>query len=149
MLTEQASQGIAIPAAMVPPESTSTTVTTGGIDTLKFRRAMFIVGIGAFGSSATVDGKLQYSADNSTGWTDVAGSNLTQLLAAGGNNKVAIMEVSADMLATLTTTGRYVRASVTVGTAATLVTVIPLGVDAAQKPGSQFNDASVVQKVVL
>ncbi|HEV8061450.1 MAG TPA: hypothetical protein VGP68_16345 [Gemmataceae bacterium] len=148
MLTEQASQGIAIPTTMVPPESTSSTVTTGGIDTVKFRRVMFIVGVGTFGSSATVDGKLQSSPDNST-WTDIAGSNLTQLLAAGGNNKVAIMEISMAMLASLAPTARYVRGSVTVGTAATLVTIIPLGVDAAQKPGSQFNDASVVQKVVL
>ena len=146
MNTELASQGVSVPAAMVAPVSSSSTVTTGGVDMQKSRRAMFVVGIGVFGASATVDGKLQGSADNSTGWTDIAGSNLTQLLAAGGNGKVAIMEIGAE---SVPVAFRYVRASVTVGTAASLVTVIPLGIDAAQKPGSQNNDASVVQKVVV
>ena len=87
---------------------------------------------------------IEPPADNSTGWTDIASSNITQLLAAGGNGKIAVMEISAGSSAF-----RYVRGSLTVGTAASLVTLIPLGIDAVQKPGSGSNDASVVQRVVL
>jgi hypothetical protein len=44
---------------------------------------------GAFGASATLDGKLQYSADGSTGWTDEPdttygnSTSMTQKTAAG------------------------------------------------------------------
>jgi len=58
MLTEQASQESRVPATMVPPESTSTTVTTGGVDTQKYRKASSSWAL-HLRSSATVDGKLQ------------------------------------------------------------------------------------------
>lgn len=147
MNNEQASQGVAIPTTMIAPVSSSSTVKSGGVDMTRYRRAMFIVGVGAFGASATVDAKLQESVDTTDGnFTDVAGGAITQLLAAGGNNRMAVLEIDAEKV---TAGKKYVRVVVTVGTAASLVTAIPLGVDAIQKPGSQNNDTSVAQRLVV
>ena len=147
MNTEQASQGIAIPGVMIPPVSTSSHKESGPVDMTKFRRAMFIVGVGAFGSSATVDAKIQESVDTTDGnFTDVTGGAITQLLAAGGDNRVAVLEIDAEKL---TAGKKFTRVKVTVGTAASLVTAFALGVDPIQKPGSQNNDTSVAQRLVV
>lgn len=147
MITEQASQGIAIPGVMIPPVSTSSVKKSGAVDMTKFRKAMFIVGVGAFGASATVDAKIQESVDTTDGnFTDVTGGAITQLAAAGGDNRIALLEIAAG---SLTAGKKYTRVVVTVGTAATLVTAFALGVEAAQKPGSQNNDTSVAQRLVV
>lgn len=145
MYPEQLTQALGIAAAPVHPQSVGAgNADTGGIDLQKFRRAIFLLNVGAFGASATVDMKIQESTDNSS-FTDLAGTNvaITQLLAAGGNNRLASLEVRADQV-----TKRYVRARVTVGTAATTLYCLPLGGEAVQKPGNQNNIAAVAQQVV-
>jgi len=111
----------------------------------KFRRALFVLNVGAFGSSATVDMKLQESTDNSS-FTDLAGTGvaITQLVAAGGNNRLATLEVRAGQL-----TKRYVRARVTVGTAATLLQCLALGGEAVAKPASAYDLGAVAQRSVV
>jgi len=146
MVTEQLSQGLSIAAAPIHPASVSAgTADTGGVDLSKFRRALFVLNVGAFGSSATVDMKLQESTDNSS-FTDLAGTGvaLTQLVAAGGNNRLATLEVRAGQLSK-----RYVRARVTVGTAATLLQCLALGAEAISKPGSAQDVAAVAQRSVV
>ena len=67
MVTEQLTQALAIAAAPIHPQSVGVgNADTGGIDMAKFRRAIFILDVGAFGASATVDMKLQESTDNSS-----------------------------------------------------------------------------------
>ena len=146
MLTEQLSQALAIAAAPIHPQSVGAgNADTGGIDMAKFRRALFILDVGAFGASATVDMKLQESTDNST-FTDLAGTGvaITQLAAAGGNNRFATLEVRADQI-----TKRYVRARVAVATAATTLQCLALGGEAASKPGSAHDIAAVAQRQVV
>ena len=66
MYTEQMSQGLSIAGAPIHSQSlaAATPTGTGGIDMQKFRRALFILDVGTFGASATVDMKLQESPDN-------------------------------------------------------------------------------------
>jgi hypothetical protein len=146
MYTEQMSQALSITGAPVHSASVAVgTADTGGIDMQKFRRALFVLDVGAFGASATVDMKLQESTDNST-FTDLVGTGvaITQLLAAGGNNRLATLEVRAGQI-----TKRYVRARVTVGTAATQLCCIALGGEAIDKPGAAQDIAAVVQRSVV
>lgn len=146
MYTEQLTQALAIAAAPINPVSQGVgTVTTGGIDMRKFRRALFVLDVGVFGASATVDAKLQESTDNVT-FTDLAGTNvsITQLVAAGGNNRQATLEVRAGQI-----TKQYVRLSVTVGTAATLICALPLGGEAIHSPGNSANVNTVAQQQVV
>ena len=146
MYTEQLSQALSIGGAPVHPASVAAgTADTGGIDMQKFRRALFVLDVGAFGASATVDMKLQESTDNSS-FTDLAGTgaSITQLAAAGGNNRLATLEVRAGQI-----TKRYVRARVTVGTAATILCCVALGGEAVDKPGSAQDVAAVAQRSVV
>jgi len=146
VIAEQLTQALAIAAAPVHAQSASVgTADTGGVDLQKFRRAIFILNVGVFGSSATVDMKLQESTDNSS-FTDLAGTNvaITQLAAAGGNNKLASLEVRADQI-----TKRYVRARVTIGTAATVLQCLALGGAAVAKPGNANDVAAVVERLAV
>lgn len=148
MYTEQLTQALSLAAAPLHPGSVAPgTADTGGIDLQRFRRALFVLDIGAFGASATVDMKLQESTDNAV-FTDLAGTGvaITQMLQAGGNNKLATLEVRAGQLSA---GKRYIRARVTVGTAATTLCCIPLGGEADFKPGSALDIAAAVQRVVV
>jgi hypothetical protein len=146
MYTEQLSQALSIQGRIDPQSLASATPTgTGGVDMKKFRRATFLLLVGAFGTSATVDMKLQESTDNST-WSDLAGTGvaITQLLAAGGNNRLATLEVRAGQI-----TKRYVQALVTVGTAASQVACLALGGEAINKPGNANDITAVAQRSVV
>src|SRR5947209_1268962 len=147
MYTEQMTQGLSIAGAPIHSQSlaAATPTGTGGVDMQKFRRVLFVLDVGAFGASATVDMKLQESTDNSS-FTDLAGTGvaITQLLAAGGNNRLATLEVRAGQI-----TKRYVRARVTVGTAATQLCCMPLSGEAVDKPGNAQDIAAVAQRSVV
>src|SRR5439155_25559142 len=117
MFTEQLTQALSIQGKIDPVSQGAGTVTlSAGVDMAKFRRALFILDVGVFGASATVDMKLvEDTASNLGSATDVSGTNvaITQLVAAGGNNRLATLEIRAGQ-----NTKRYVRVKATVGTAA-------------------------------
>jgi hypothetical protein len=107
--------------ATINPVSTATTVTSGWFSLANFQRALGEIDVGAFGASATVDAKFQQAQDGSgTGAKDITGKAITQLLAAGGNNRQAFINVADQDLDT-TNGFTFVQLSITVGTAATLV----------------------------
>lgn len=143
---QKISEGLAV-LATVDPVSTATTVTTGWVDQSVFFFVMALISVGAFGASATVDAKLQQATDNSgTGVKDITGKAITQLLAAGGNNRQAIINMKE---ADLDTEGgfRFVRLSITVGTAASLVSAALLGGVPRFSPANTYNQAGVAQIV--
>jgi hypothetical protein len=141
------SQGLSIAAAPIHPQQVAVgTANTGGVDMTRFRRLMFILDVGVFGASASVDMKLQVSPDNAT-WSDLGGtgSAISTLAAAGGNNVVATLEMRDEQMPA---GKRYARALVTVGTAATFLCTIALGGEAVDKPGSNYDNAVVQQRQV-
>src|SRR5205823_2641134 len=129
MYTEQLSQALSIQGQIAPVSQGAGTVQpTAGVDLTKFRRALFILNVGVMAGGSTVDMKLQESVNsNLSSATDVAGSNvsITQLLAAGGNNRLATLEIRAGQA-----TKRYMGVLVTVGSAASLIQVTCLGGEA-------------------
>lgn len=77
------------------------------IDLSGKRGVLFIVTAGTLGSSATIDGSLEDSPNDST-WTAVSGSAITQITTSDGNG--ALMSYSSGA-------NRYVRAVLIVGVA--------------------------------
>lgn len=143
-LNQKPSEGLAL-LATVDPVSTSTTVTTGWVDQSVFFCLLALISVGVFGASATVDAKLQQATDSSgTGAKDITGKSITQLLAAGGNNRQAMINMKE---ADLDTEGgfRYVRLSITVGTAASLVSGHLFGAVPRFQPANAYNQAGVAQ----
>ena len=144
-LNQKISEGLAVLATIDPASVAPSTVTTGWVDQAVFFAVMALIDVGAFGASATVDAKIQQAQDNAgTGVKDVTGKAITQLLAAGGNNRQAIINLKEADLDT-ENSFRYVRLSITVGTAATLLSATLLGGIGRYQPASNYNQAGVAQ----
>ena len=120
-------------------------LSTAWVPVANFEQLAALISVGAFGASATVDAKFEQATSAAgAGAKDVTGKSITQLLAAGGNNRQAVLEMrSADVDAN----GGFshVRLTVTVGAAATLTSAVLLGSLSRYRPASAYNAASVAQ----
>jgi hypothetical protein len=150
MYTEQLTQRLGIIAPVKPQTlTTTTTVNSGSVDLSIFHRALFLFETGVFGgTSPTLSAVLQIqeSPDGST-WSNNAIIPSATVTTASSQ---ATLEIRADQLGT---GKRYVRlqAVCTIGgTSPTIpVAVVGFGDEAAHKPGSAQNDASVVSQTVV
>lgn len=115
---------LAVVSTIDPASQAAGTVLGDAVDMQKYRRVLFILSVGALGASATVDMKLV--ADTASGGsyaTDLTGKAIAQLTKAGSDdNKQVAIEVTAEEVAAQGM--RYVKPSVTVGTAACLVSLV-------------------------
>lgn len=125
-------------AILDPVSQSAATVTTGWVSMATFFQLLFILQVGALGSSATVDAKLQQASDSSgTGAKDITGKGITQLTKAGtDDNKQVLINCKQDDL-DLANSFTHVRLSVTVATAACLISAVGLGLDARYQPATQ------------
>src|SRR5262249_46583473 len=132
MYTEQLTQALSIPSNPTHAAAQTASFNSVSVDLQKFRRALFIIDIGAApGAAQTFDAKLQESTDNST-FSDLSGSNVSIAQITSANHTVTL-EVRAGQL-----TKRYARIAVTIGgtTPSFTCCVIPLGGEAVEKPGN-------------
>lgn len=135
-------------AGAIDPQSSSTAKTTAWIDMAKFAGIMALISVGALGSSATVDAKLQQATDSSgTGAKDITGKAIAQLTKAGSNdNSQAMINLKADEL-DVTNGFRFVQLSVTPAVAASLIGATVLGFDPANGPADTQAATSLAQIV--
>lgn len=123
------------------------TVTTGWIDVSNFERFLSLIQTGVLGTAATVDAKLQQASDSGgTGAKDITGKAITQIVKASGDNKQAQIDLRADEL-DMANGFRFFRLSITVGTAASLISASVKGGVAKNMPVSAYNQAALVQTV--
>lgn len=95
--------------SLVPAQSIAATANGTGVDISNYQgNAAVILDAGAAtaGSSPTLNVKLQSSADNSTGWTDVTGGAFTQVTTVAGVQKLVIQPRNLN---------KYLRAVSTIG----------------------------------
>lgn len=143
MYTEQMTQGLCLGTPIAPQQLTATaTVTSGKIDLLVLRRALFAFQMGAFGGTSptcSAVATLQESADGTT-WTNNPTIPTTTISAASTGLTV---EVRAGQLSA---GKRYARLSVACtigGTSPTIpVAGLALGGEANHKPASLQNDTT-------
>lgn len=142
------SEHIAVLATLDPVSQGAATVTTGWVDMKNFHALLAKIGVGAMTGGSTVDAKLQQANTSGGGGAkDITGKAITQLLAAGGNNRQALINLK---VADLDTENgfEWVRLSVTVGTAASLLDAELLGFyPRFEDAGAAFNQAGVAQVV--
>ncbi|HND52536.1 MAG TPA: hypothetical protein PLV92_09075 [Pirellulaceae bacterium] len=102
------------------PATRTTTVTGAAVDILNVDGPMLVVQhVGTVtGTTPTLDGKLQDSADGSTGWADITGATFTQVTAS--DNLQAIKLEASEVK-------RYVRY---VGTIAGTTPSFPMSISA-------------------
>jgi hypothetical protein len=141
------SEIVALLGTIDPVSQAAGTVTTGWISAANFEKFLATVQTGVLGASATVDAKLQQATDGTgTGVKDVVGKSITQIVKASGDNKQALINLRADEL-DMNGGFNFFRLSITVATAASLVSANVEGFMPKQLPGSALNQAGVVQIV--
>ncbi len=146
--TAKAHERLAVLATIDPQSGAAGDFDSDAVDLRLFRRVLFVVLAGALGASATVDAKLQASANGSSGWADITGKAITQLTKAGtDDNKQALIEISDAELLNAGATFRYVRLRITNATAASLIAAVALGADPRYHPASD-NDLASVDEIV-
>lgn len=122
--------------------------TTDTIDMRYWREVLFIVMAGTLGSSATLDFVVAGSAssDMSSSAT-ITGKSITQLTEAGtDSDKQALVRVTAEEV--FAQGYRYIRGTMTVGTATSDAGAVVVGWHARYNPGNQFDLASVDEVVM-
>jgi hypothetical protein len=141
------SEVFAVLATFDPISQAAATVTSGWVDARKFAMITAILGTGVMGASGTLDAKLQQATDSGgTGAKDITGKSITQIVKASGDNKQAILNVRPEDL-DVDNSFAFVRLSITVGTAASLINATLLGFFARHGIASDANQAGVVQIV--
>ncbi len=141
------SESFAVLATYNPVSQGAATVTTGWVDARKFAMITALLMTGVLGASATIDAKLQQAQDSGgTGAKDISNKAITQLVKASNDNNQAIINVRTEDL-DVDNAFCYVRLSITVGTAASLVAAAVLGFFARHGIASDSNQAGVVQVV--
>jgi len=144
MANANLSEQLAIVATIDPDAYGTGTQSSDIVDMKYFDRVIFIVMAGDLGASATLDFKVQESADGSI-WSDLTGKSITQLTQSGGDSdKQAIVEVRADELSA---GYRYLKGVMTVGTAASDCGMVAIAGDLRYSPAEDY-DLSSVNEIV-
>lgn len=142
---QKPSEGLAVLATIDPVSQAAGTVTTGWVDQSQYLTLMAMINTGVLGASATVDAKLQQATSSGgAGAKDITGKAITQIVKASGDNKQALINLKE---ADLDTEGgfRWVRLSITVGTATSLISAAIFGCAPRFQPVT--HQAGVVQQV--
>lgn len=144
----KASEQVALLAAINPASQAAGSATSGWVLASEFQKFLALVQVGVFGASATVDANIQQATSSGGAGAKAIGSGraITQLLAAGGNNVQAEINLDAQEL-DVNNGFEYVQLTITVGTAATVIAGAVFGFNPRLAPSSDFNNASVVQIV--
>lgn len=139
------SEELSILATIDPISQGAGTVTTGWVNVANFHALLAVIQTGILGAAATLDGKFQQAQDNvGTGVKDVATKAIVQIVKATGDNKQALINLKPEDVDNTNGFG-FVRLSLTVGVAASLVSAQLLGVNPRYATADAFDQAGVVQ----
>lgn len=128
------SEGLALLGSVDPVSQGAGTVTTGWVPAAAYFSFMALISTGVLGAGATLDAKIQQAQDNAgTGAKDLAGKAVTQIVKASGDAKQAMIDFRAQDLDAANGFG-FVRLSLTVGVAASLVAGYLFGGNARFEP---------------
>lgn len=138
---------VAILATLNPASVAASTVVTSWVPVANHHILAALLQTGVLGASATVDAKLRQAQDSSgTGAKDITGKSVTQLVKASNDNNQVTIECRSDDL-DQANAFTHVALSVTVGTAASLISAALMSLNPRFRPASALNQAGVVQTV--
>jgi hypothetical protein len=141
------SQRVGIVGVVAPVSQGVGTVTTAWLDATTFMKFMAAINAGVLGAAATVDAKLQQATSNAgAGVKDVAAKAITQMVKATDDGKQVVINLKQEDL-DFANGFKWFRLSITVGTAASLISALVVGLDPRYGPATD-NDAATVKEVV-
>ena len=139
------SEELSILATIDPASQAAGTVTTGWVSITNFHALLAVVETGVLGASATLDAKFQQAQDNiGTSAKDVTSKAIVQIVKATGDNKQALINLKPEDVDNANGFA-FVRLSLTVGVAASIVAGKLLGMNPRYATADAFNQAAVVQ----
>jgi hypothetical protein len=139
------SEELSILATIDAASQVAGTVTTGWVSVTNFHALLAVVETGVLGASATLDAKFQQAQDNiGTGAKDVTSKALVQIVKATGDNKQALINLKPEDVDNANGFA-FVRLSLTVGVATSIVAGKLLGMNPRYATADAFNQAAVVQ----
>jgi len=129
-----------------PDVYTAAAYSTGWVDMSLFESLMLIVFAGTLGTNATVNAKLEQATSAAgAGVKDITGKAITALTEAGtDSDKQAVINLRSEEL-DVNGGFRYVRGTVTIGTATSDMGAVLLGLDPRYAPPT---DAATVDEIV-
>lgn len=140
-------ENFAVIGTIDPDSYTAAAYNTDVIDMLYFREVMFVVMAGDLGASATLD--FLVNGDTASGGsyaTAITGKAITQLTQAGtDSDKQVIVRVTAEEVAAQGL--RYIRGTMTVGTATSDAGVAVFGSPFRYAPAADY-DLSTVDEII-
>ena len=142
---ENMTEALAVLGQLASAVQTVAAHAIGPFNMANFRKVLFIVDLGALGTSATVDFKVQAEPTNGGTATDITGAAITQITA--GATSLLLVEVRAETVEALGL-GPWIKGVLTVGVAASAASVVALGAIARYKPESDYNVVAPTQVVV-
>lgn len=141
------SSRIAMLGGVSPRAAAVGTVSTPWLDMQMLFAVMVLISIGAFGNAATVDAQIEQATDgNGANAKPIPGSQITQMVAAGGNDRQAQIDLRQEDF-DKNAGFRFFRVTVTVGGVATQLAAMVLGTDFRAGNGISNDAASVAQTV--
>lgn len=149
--TENLTQALAIAADGIHAASQSTSEKlTSAIDMQKFNRVFFLIDSGTLGTSATLDFSIKGATTSGGTYTTITGTAITQLVKASNDNNYVLVEISSEQVIAANANYRYIKGSLTPGTAACTSAVVAFGSLARFEPAStKYNPAAVAQVLAL
>jgi hypothetical protein len=148
-LNLKGSEQVGVVGRIDPDATVASTVTSGWIDSSKFKLYLAVVQAGTLGASATVDAKLQQATDGSgTGAKDITGKAITQLTQAGtDDDKDVVINLRPQQDMDLDNSFTHFRLSITVAVATSDIGGIVLGIGPRSGPATD-HDLTTVDEVV-
>lgn len=144
------SETIPVLGKLDPASQSTSEKLTDAIPLKNHRRFLFIIQVGALGSSGTVDFVVKGATSSGGSYTTISGTAITQLTQAGSDdNKVVLVEVSADAIENLGLGYTHIKGSLTPGTAASLASVICIAGYGRYTPAADYDLAAVDEIVTL
>jgi hypothetical protein len=135
-------------AGVIPPQQAGVgTITSGWVDMRNLFSLLATINVGAIGAAGTIDAKIEQASDaNGAGAKPVTGLAITQLVKAGGDNRQAAISLRQEDL-DKNAGYRFARLSVSIGTAASLVSAMLIGLDARYGAAGTNQSNTVAQTV--
>jgi hypothetical protein len=144
--TEQLSQGLGVVGSIHSANQVVGSSLTEAIDLSKGRRFLFVVDVGTVGASATVDFVVQGATTSGGTYTNIAATAVTTITA---NNKVAVVEVTAEQVQGLGLGYTFLKGKLTIGVAASQASVVAYSAVTRNEPSSLQNQGYVAAPVVF
>lgn len=142
------SEHISVLATIDPLSQAAGTASTGWVSVADHHAFLALIDAGVMTATSTLDANITQAQDSS-GTNPKALSPakaITQLLAAGGNNRQALLNFRASDLDTANGYG-FVKLNVVIAAAASLISATLLGFYPRYEDGAAFNQTGVAQVV--